>query len=157
MRKLLSISMFVFFLFGCESDKNEATKIVYIDNFKVFDSFEMKKDYDKILEKEVSEEKMSLDALASSISLEKEAVRQAEMKKTFFEKKQVFEAKFQQLSEKYTNMVYERLNEYIKDYGKKNKCSLILGTTGQGNVMFVDEKVDVTKEIIKYVNGQYND
>ncbi len=157
MKKNILISLLSLLILSCNSNNNSQEKIVYIDNFKVFESFQMKKDYDRMIEKEVSQEKMALDALASSVNSEKNVLKQAELKKVFFEKKQAFDSKFQELSTKYTNLVYERLNGYIKDFGKNNNYTLILGTTGQGNVMFVDEKIDITKKLLEYVNKQYND
>ncbi|HIE44981.1 MAG TPA: OmpH family outer membrane protein [Flavobacteriaceae bacterium] len=52
--------------------------------------------------------------------------------------------------------IAEKVNTFIKDYGKKNGYQLILGTVDlNGAVMYGDEKIDLTKIVIKGLNDAY--
>lgn len=139
-----------------------AGEVVFMDSFQVFEEFTMKQEYDKLLEKEVSAERSRLDSLANSLQLmvsDKTATEvQINADKTaYFRYKENYEKAFGALSEKYTSQVYERLNDYIKDFGKQKHYRLILGASGQGNVMYVDKGADITAELITFINQKYLD
>ena len=52
--------------------------------------------------------------------------------------------------------IAEKVNTFIKDYGKKNGYQFILGTVDlNGAVMYGDEKIDLTKLVIKGLNDAY--
>ena len=46
-------------------------------------------------------------------------------------------------------------NQYIKDYGIQNNYILIFGVSGQGNIMYANDGLDATEEVIEYVNKRY--
>ncbi|MGV3631920.1 MAG: OmpH family outer membrane protein [Bacteroidota bacterium] len=147
----------VYLLFTNTRAKNE--KIVYMDNVKVFDSFEMKKDYDLLIGKELQSESAELDSLANligSYGLKGDTLYAFSLKKDYFLRKQSFDKKFSQLSQKYTQAVYEKLNGYIKEFAESKSYDLVLGASGEGNIMFVSEKLDVSEELITYINSKYN-
>jgi outer membrane protein len=52
--------------------------------------------------------------------------------------------------------IAEKVNTYIKDYGKKNGYQIIFGTVDlNGAVMFNEDKIDLTNVILKALNDQY--
>lgn len=135
------------------ADEQRAT--VFMDSFMVFEEFQMKKDYDKRLEAEIGAEQQELDAIGAELSATTDPAKIDALKKDFTVKKMAFDEKFSAISQQYTAEVYKRLNEYIKAYGKEQHYGLILGSNGQGNVMYVDQKQDVTKDLITYINKKY--
>jgi len=151
---LVSLGLSVFLLLNKQSDEVQL-KTVFMDSFLVFEEFEMKKDYDKRLEGEIGTEQAALDALGAQLNATTDPLKIAALKKEFTVKKLAFDEKFNAVSQQYTSEVYKRLNDYIKAYGKKHHYGVILGSNGQGSVMYVDEKQDVTKDLIKYINQQY--
>lgn len=156
MKRYLSLLIVpvLFSVFSCKQEKEENKSVVFMDNFKVFDQFEMKKDYDKLIETSLMIEQNEIDSL--SVKLEKpDAQDKADLTETLRLKQEAFQIKFSELSKKYTAEVYARLNTYIKDYGKQKKYSIVLGANGQGGVMYVDDKVDITNDLIKYINKEY--
>lgn len=155
MMKILTFFL-VFLFLGCSSS-NLDSKIVYIDNIKVFESFEMKKDYDKKIENEVKGDREELDNLIDLLNSTKDELELIKLKKVFVEKKQLFESNFQDLAKTYTNMVNSRLNEYLKKYANTHNISFILGGTGQGNVMYVNDQSDITDKVIEFINHSYNE
>lgn len=151
---VVSIGLLVVVYLNKSSDTTQL-KTVFMDSYMVFEEFEMKKDYDKRLEKEIVNEQAELDAIGAQLNSSSDQLKIAALKKEFTVKKLAFDKKFNAISQQYTNEVYKRLNGYIKSYGKKNHFGVIIGSNGQGNVMYVDEKQDVTKDLIQYINLQY--
>jgi outer membrane protein len=146
--------LFTVLLTGC-SEKEEP-KIVFMDNFRIFEEFDMKKDYDKMIEQRFGTDRQGLDSMARSLEGIKDPLELARKKKELFEAQELFDRQFGELSDQYTQEVYARLNKYIEDYGKDHGYTFILGSNGQGSVMYVDSTANITSELIKYVNTQYN-
>lgn len=52
--------------------------------------------------------------------------------------------------------ISEKVNTYVKDYGKKNGYQIIFGTVNlNGAVMYNEEKVDLTDMLLKELNAAY--
>jgi outer membrane protein len=146
-----------YLIFGKENDSgSNQQKVVFMDSYLVFEEFTMKKDYDGKLEKELKTDQASLDSLGRMLNGTKDALKLAALKKDFTVRKLAFDEKFKELSQQYTNEVYVRLNEYIKTFGKKHGYSMILGSNGDGNVMYVDKSQDITKDLITFINESYS-
>ena len=143
-------------LLGNDQSAASNKRTVVIDSFKVFEGFQLKKDYDAKIEKEFAAEKAQLDSMGYRFNTLKNPLEIDALKKQFVLKKQQFDEKFQAVSQKYTNEVYVRLNTYIKEFGKKNKLGIVIGSNGQGNVMYRDDSMDVTDQLIKFVNDKYS-
>jgi outer membrane protein len=141
---------------GKNQDNTSNKETVIIDSFKVFEGFQLKKDYDAKIEKEFATEKAELDSMGYKFNTLKNPLEIDALKKQFVIKKRQFDEKFQTVSQKYTNEVYERLNTYIKEFGKKNNFGIIIGSNGQGNVMYRDEAMDVTEKLITFINDKYS-
>ena len=137
-------------------------EVVFMDSFRVFEEFAMKKEYDKMLEKEIVADRSQLDSMGASlqrmIAAGKGSEAEINARKTaYFRYKESYDVAFNELSGKYTGQVYERLNGYIKEFGKQQHYRVMLGSNGQGNVMYVDKKADITDELIRYINKKYLD
>ena len=48
-----------------------------------------------------------------------------------------------------------KINDFIQTYGKKNEFELIIGITKTGNVLYGNEGIDLTDEIIEGLNAKY--
>ncbi len=51
--------------------------------------------------------------------------------------------------------VWSRLNQYIKEYGESKQYKVVLGTQGNGNVMYAQKGIDITAEVLIYSNEKY--
>lgn len=143
-----------------ESAIQSSNQVISIQNVKVFENFQMKKDYDKQIERDLFTESQNLDSLGKILKamevLEKNTSnKKTQLQQDFLKAREIFNQKFEQLSKEYTASIYSRLNEYITEYGKEKHCKIIIGANGQGNVMYIDATADKTEELIKYVNKKY--
>lgn len=146
-------------LISCGSGDSESQKIAFMENAKVFQDFDMKKDYDKIMESEMKSEAALIDSITVLLNGTLEggdSLKILQLKRDYYTAEKIFNEKFDQLSSQYTKEVNDRLNGYIKEYSKEKGYSIILGSGGEGNVMFVDDVYNITDELIKYSNEKYS-
>tara|TARA_R110002072_G_scaffold303135_1_gene495208 strand:- start:7436 stop:7924 length:489 start_codon:yes stop_codon:yes gene_type:complete len=153
----LGICLFAL-LESCKSSNN-SQKIGFMENIKVFEEFTMKKDYDLKIEEDISKEVQVLDSiqlLVNKMSIQGNQENLKQLKQEYFQKQEQYNQLFKNLSTKYTTEVNDRLNGYIKDFSNKKGYDIILGSGGEGNVMFTKEKINITDELIIYINEKYS-
>lgn len=75
--------------------------------------------------------------------------------KTLSEKSRRFMTDEQALSDRYTQQVWGQINSYVHDYGKENKYELIFGADGSGSLMYAGEAVNITEDVLDYINERY--
>ena len=51
--------------------------------------------------------------------------------------------------------VYNKVNNFIERFGKKNGYDIIFGANGQGSILYVQNKTDITDKIIEELNKEY--
>ncbi|MBR8534957.1 OmpH family outer membrane protein [Carboxylicivirga sediminis] len=49
-----------------------------------------------------------------------------------------------------------RINDFLKKYGKEKGYRYILGANGSGNVVYAQEDLNITEEVLEGLNKQYN-
>lgn len=151
---------------GCQSEKT-----VYVDTGAMFarvnayiairDSVsafnESWKKPAMALKDSVDQYMQKLSALKSPIS-DKE---RAELEKEFRERQERFQtfaqANQKKASEKEKSMMdaaVKKTNALLQSYCEKKKYSFILGTTSTGSILAADRSLNVTEEIIAYLNEQ---
>jgi len=151
----LGLLLFLAFYVTSESEKNE---VVYIDNIKLFNGFNMAKDMSAIHTKKIKGQEKKLDSLyqlfqIEIISKDENKIRVSQQKVQKADK--ALSAMKDYFSKEVSQQIWDRLNGYINEYGKAQQCKIILGTQGGGNVMYGDELADLTEEILGYANAKY--
>jgi outer membrane protein len=69
---------------------------------------------------------------------------------------EAIQKKIQEEDKKVTQTVINDINDYIKEYGKDHNYKIIFGASGGGNIMYADESTDLTEEILKGLNTEYD-
>lgn len=153
--KTILLAFSVFILFSCGKNESACPKVAFIESARVFDEFEMKKEYDKLLENELAPETNLLDSLDQLAERYKQdSVSLLRIRRDYYLTQQQYDAKFNNLSADYTAKVYEKLNASIEEYGKAKNYNIIFGSSG-GNVMFVSDDDNITTEVIAFINKEY--
>ncbi|MCK5856730.1 MAG: OmpH family outer membrane protein [Bacteroidales bacterium] len=73
------------------------------------------------------------------------------------ELKKKFEGEAEEIRARLSNMIWEQLNQYIKEYGYEQNYTFIYGAKGDGTIMYAQEGVDITSEVVEFVNSRYDD
>ncbi len=153
---------------SCKTQTN-GSKIGVVDLPLIYTSF----DYQKELNEEfISISKFyegKLDSLESSLSLlelnlkNNELISEEDKSITFereyldfVQKKDYLAFQKDSISNSFSEITWKQLNGYIKNFGEENDYEVIVGMQGNGNVMYVKDKINITNSIIEYVNKEYN-
>ena len=62
----------------------------------------------------------------------------------------------QQENERLTKAVLSEINVYLKQYGKEHDYTFILGATDSGNIVYAAEGTDISQDVLKGLNAQYD-
>lgn len=63
--------------------------------------------------------------------------------------------KSQEEEKKMLEGVLNQINSFVEEYGKNNNYDLIFGTTLSGNILYGDDAIDITQELIQEINISY--
>ncbi len=141
----------------CFLSRSEST-IAYVDNVTLFNGFNMSKDLGKINNGKIIKQKKKLDSLYTIYSIFKEQ-KNTEKATTLETQLRLEDQELRKINEYFSKevsqQVWNRLNQYIKDYGEANKHEIILGTQGNGNIMFAQDGIDITEMVLEYANTKY--
>jgi outer membrane protein len=158
------------------SAKQNATmqQIAYVNSDSLLTNY----DYYKATIKELEEKrkKLETDISGRARSLENEAVsyqqkgrnmtlEQAQLTEQNLYKKQQELVQYrdrvsQQLAQEEQGKIeelYGNITEYLKDYTKDKPYRLVLGYSKGGGILFADNSLEITGEVLTGLNKQYND
>lgn len=141
-------------LVACSDDDDQQQSIAFVDSVKLFEQFEMKKEYDKMIEADLAVETKLIDSVGVLLNNATDSNTVFRLRKDYYLIEQMYNTKFEQLSGRYTKIVAERLNEYIKKFAEQNKLDIVV-SGGNGNVLYVSEKRDLTEKAVEFVNKEF--
>jgi outer membrane protein len=149
-------------------------QIAYVNS----DSLLFNYDYYKTTIKELEEKrkKLETDISGRARSLENEAVSYQQKSRTMtLEQAQLTEQNLyrkqqelmqyrdrvsQQLAQEEQTKIeelYSNITEYLKEYTKDKPYRLVLGYSRGGGILFADNSLEITNEVLTGLNKQYND
>lgn len=148
---------------------NPKNKIAYVDRTKLFQKFEMKNDLSKDFEiierrniKEVDSLNRKLEQITEKLKLagqdfdKEELMEYNRLRNYIAEHTKQLELAQQERSLEITQQIWNRLNQYIDEFGKENGYDIIFGAAGEGNIMYGRDKLNISEEVLNYVNRKYN-
>lgn len=115
----------------------------------------MTKEMKSIGEKEFSSKKKELDTLYSKLQGNLVQNEKENLMKQFIEKREEFDQFNQTFALEESDKIWTRINNYTKEFSKENNYKIIIGSENKRDVLFADESIDVTKELINYLNKKY--
>lgn len=164
MKKYLAI-IGLFILFSCG---NSESKIVYVQNLKLYAEFDLAKELDMQLQtfsnsrtRELDSLSMSLKNLTSELEQMNEIPAETyqyynDLRNAVMFREKSYEEELIAMSQEYDQQIWDRLNGYVKTFAEENDYDMILGASGDGNLMFAKDTLDITSELIMYCNNHYN-
>ena len=147
----------------------EQQKIAFVDNTKVVSEFNKKVDFEAKFKTKVDAFNKKADSLNQSIQMEAQLfqTRAAKMKQSkaeeeynaLVQKKQMQdyqigneEKALQAEGQKQIDTLVKEVKAFIKEYGKTNGYTFILGANEAGSVLYGAEATDITETIISALN-----
>lgn len=160
MKRLLIIAISTIVLASCGTNE----KTAWINGQEVYDKFNLTVERQDAFLKQQNSKQLILDSLKNNIiALENDLRVQDNPKKDKVEKYQQlvqmyrgqmdkFERESSETSNQYRNEILIKIQDKVKEYGKKNGYTYIHGDWESGAVMYADESKEITKEVIEYLN-----
>lgn len=136
----------------------EKTPYVYVDNFKLFNGFHMAKEMNELHGKDIQAQTQKVDSIYKLYQTAAEAKNEEQLKAFEMLLKRedaILKQTKEYLSKDVTKQVWDRLNNYIKEYGEKHDVKIIFGAQGDGNIMYSKTFLNQTEAILAYANSRY--
>jgi outer membrane protein len=139
--------------------KPKQDTIVYVDNIKLFNGFNMTRDIKAMEEATINKQAKILDSLYLRFNELSDKEKARPSAKNLQQQIAIKSKKLQEQQDAYINNlnvnVWKRLNSYIEAYAQAKGYSIILGTSGKGNVMYANQGIDVTSDVLEFSNKNY--
>ncbi len=149
------------------------SELVYVDVNKLLEGYDRTKVDREAFNKKTSVMKANVDSLMVDWQDELktyEKERASMTKKELALKQELLQNKQQQINnyqqavqkqiqeedQKMTQTVINDINDYVKDYGKKQGHRIIFGAQGSGNIMYAEKGTDLTDKVLEGLNKQYH-
>ncbi|MDP3352298.1 MAG: OmpH family outer membrane protein [Flavobacteriaceae bacterium] len=166
MKKILLLLTVIFSLASCTQ------KIAFVDVEVLMKGYDETKTMEADLKAKQDKLKFSLDSLALGFqqrvqdyqrkmgSMSPQNRQQIEQKLTQEQQQiqgqqQQASQMLQQISQESFEALSKKVDSFVADYAKDKGFKMILGTNGKGTVMYGDEKLDITEQVLEKLNGAY--
>lgn len=142
------------------------TKSGFVIISEVFNEFELKKEMAAKYEVTRNARKKILDSLQIDLSVLSRRLQSGQPSnedKDLFERKridygqksQMFDEDNRQMSQQFDEQIVKQLNQYVADFGKEKHYDIIYGNTTNGSIMYGTDELNITKDVIAFVNSKY--
>lgn len=156
---------------GAELNRS-GLSIAYVNTDSVLSKYEMVKD----IEEEIIEDKMTfegrLKAQIDQIEKEYEYAQQqapnltpqqqqmlqmefAQKEQNLMKSKQDLEQQFMERQNEKNEQLYAKIHEFLKGYSDRKGYDLILSYNGYGNVLYANDRFDITNVVVDSLNAEY--
>jgi len=163
---LLLVGILTYLVIGQIIDTDEK-KQAYVVTGELFAEFDYQKELDTEFralkenkESDLAMFKNQLITLENKIRSGKANENEAAEYQTGFDHFRNMEYQINQeltiLNDDYSLKIWDKLNSLIKVYGEENEYDVIFGASGEGNIMYATEDLNITKEVIDYCNTKYS-
>jgi len=169
MKNIIYVLLVAVFFYSCQKQ----AKIAFVDNGKIINDYQEKKDLEAKFQLKENAFRKKFDSIDQAFQLEVQkfqleankmpqakAQEQYQLlgrqKKVNDQQKQVEAQEFQKAFQDEIDSIIVTVKDFIKDYGKKNQYTYILGTSdAAANVLYGTDENDLTKVILDALNEAY--
>ena len=143
-------------LFIIKNFTTASTKTVYVDSVKLFDSFAMTKEMKRAGEKEFNSRKSTLDNMYAALqSPSISAAQKEQLMQQFIKGKEELEQFNQTFAAEQTAKIWSRIRSYTSEFSKEKNYQLIVGSDNKQTILFANENIDITNDLLTYLNKKY--
>ena len=148
--------------------------IGYVNSQDLIYNYQGTVDMTKEFEKIKKEKGMSLDTMKTNLAREIESYKNdlkelnrkekleregyiEELRKQLYNYSITMEEEINTADQEMMQSVLNQVNSFVKEYAIANKYSLVLGTTNDGNILYGEDAMDITDELMEALNDKYYD
>lgn len=116
----------------------------------------MTKELKRLGEKEFNSKKLYTDSLYNKIqSTEITTSERKILMQQFIQSKEELEQFNQAFASEQSSKIWSRIKSYSSQFSEENKYQLLIGSENNTSVLFAAENIDVTKDLLIYINKKY--
>lgn len=130
-------------------------EIVYVDNQRLFDGFAMTKEMKVIGEREYNLRKTEIDSLYSMLQYVEENEEREFLMKEFISKRESFEQFNEEFGYTESEKIWSRIKSYTKEFTNNREYKFIITCENSRNVLYADPELDITDELLLFINSKY--
>lgn len=147
-------------------------RIVYVDSNKLINAYIGMVDARKTYQQKAVVWKANIDTLTNEVkalimNYERESAKMTTKERSLSQElirtkqnqlnqyQQAMNTQAQQEDAKMTGEVLTQINAYVKKYGESKGYNIIVAATEYGNLAYADEGLDITDEVLKGLNEDY--
>lgn len=166
MKKIAWVVLAVF-LFSCNQ-----TKIAYVDVEQVMNDYKERQELETEFKSRQEKMAKKLDSMQIAFqgkvqeyyksAKRMSANKRKQVEQNLQQEQQVLQAKGQKMAQEFqkesaekSDVLTKKVDSFITDYAKKNKLNLVIGTQGKGAVMYGDDNLNISKQILEILNNNY--
>lgn len=124
----------------------------FVDTIRLNNEFNYTKDMFKQVETKFVPVKKEMDSLSTLLQVSK---NDSQLIRMYQEREEILLANYKNIEPQVQEKAWERLNAMIEEYCIEKKIKLIIGANGMGTVLYGEEDIDLTSDLINYVNKKY--
>ena len=161
---VLSVAL-VLSLISCQ----QSQKIAYVDNSKLLDEYQEKKDLEELLKGKINQYQARRDSISQAFQVKAQAfeaqakslapaVAQQKFEELSKESQKlqqqlrIEEQAIQEESRTKMDTLLKKVKNFIKEYGQKHDYDFILGANDGGSVHYGKKDKDITSDVVKALN-----
>jgi len=145
---------------------NRSSKIGWMDLPKVYDQFAYKKQLQKELESRQLATGNKVDSIEMELSVLSNLMNEDKGKESLINEhrrkgnmllmqKKKLEEQLEEVRTDFHNKITMQLNQYVRDYAESQNYDLVLSADGSGILMYGERKIELTDNIVAYINKRY--
>lgn len=167
MKRLLAVLLLGTALTGCSDDKT-----AYVDTTTLIQEYAEMKEVEarftsrsEVMQREFDSIARGFQEDVQAYQEEAESMSQAqrqEMEGQLMQRQQSLQRQQQQMggslreeSDQVIDSIVIKVKDFVKDYGQENDYTYIFGSNESANIMYAEEGLDITDEILEKLNAEY--
>ncbi len=166
-RRFIGIAAIAILMVSCNEQKT-----AYVDTTKLIKEYKQMKDVEaeftsksdslrqeldsvgRAFQQEVQEYQQGMNSMSESARQQKE--QELMRKQQMIQQRQQMQSnRLREESSAVMDSMVTKVKDYVKDYGKNNGYTYIFGSNESGNIMYGEEDLDITEEILEKLNEDY--
>ncbi|MBT1705601.1 OmpH family outer membrane protein [Chryseosolibacter indicus] len=94
----------------------------------------------------------------TSLSSRQQVQRQSELEQQrtrLYQYEEAIDQKIDEEDNKMMSAVLNQINSFVEEYAKENNIDIILGTTLSGSLLYGEQSMDITEQVLSSINNKY--
>ena len=131
----------------------QGQKIAFVDNSKLLDDYQEKKDLEALLKGKIDKYQHKRDSISQAFQVKAQKYSELAHESQLLQQQLMAEEQaIQEESRTKMDTLLKKVKNFIKEYGKQHSYDFILGANDGGSVHYGKADKDITADIVKALN-----